>query len=277
MKIAVASGKGGTGKTTVSVNLALAAQEPIQLLDCDVEEPNAHIFLKGSEIQEKVVSILVPEIDKDKCDSCGLCSQFCAFNALLSCGDAPFFAPELCHGCGGCKRICPQKAIREVERRIGVVKTSTCGKISLVQGVLDIGVALAPPLIRAVQQEVNENGLAIFDAPPGTSCPVIATVRGADFVVLVTEPTPFGLNDLKLAVGMLREVKIPFGIVINRAEENDPLIVPYCAEEKLDVLAKIPDDRRIAEAYAKGTPAIDALPEYKKAFVSLLQKIREAA
>jgi len=276
MRIAVASGKGGTGKTTVAVNLALVAEGLVRLLDCDVEEPNAHLFLKTEQKNQRVVSISVPEIDEARCDGCAKCSEACAFHALVSFGTIPIFAPEMCHGCGVCTRICPQKAIHEVDKRIGVVEISQAGSIELVQGRLDVGVALAPPLIRAVKEEATGD-LVIIDAPPGTSCPVIATMRDADFVVLVTEPTPFGLNDLKLAIEVVRELGLPFGVVINRAVSDDGFVRPYLMEEKITVLTEIPDDRRIAEAYAKGTPIIEALPEYKKLFADLLEKIREAA
>jgi MinD superfamily P-loop ATPase len=276
MKIAIASGKGGTGKTTLAINLALAAKMPVRLLDCDVEAPNAHLFLRGDLMRQRIVTIPVPEVDEAKCDGCGMCSDFCAFNAIVSFGTIPVISQEMCHGCGGCMRVCPQKAIHEIDKRIGVVETFLCGAITLVQGKLDIGVALAPPLIRAVKEEAHGD-LVIIDAPPGTSCPVIATLREADFVVLVTEPTPFGLNDLRLAVDVVRELGLPFGVVINRAEEEDELVRPYLEAEKIALLATIPDDRRIAESYAKGQTIIDALPEYEDLFTKLLQKIREAA
>lgn len=275
MKIAVASGKGGTGKTTLSVNLALAANGAARLLDCDVEAPNAHLFLNGHIQSQRVVTIPIPEIDESKCDGCAKCSDFCAYNAIVSFGTVPVVAAELCHGCGGCKRVCPKKAIREVPHRIGVVETLQCGNITLVQGRLDVGVALTPPLIHAVKQEA-QGDLVIIDAPPGTSCPVIATLRDADFVVLVTEPTPFGLNDLMLAVDVVRELKLRFGVVINRAVENDDLVRPYLAREDIALLAEIPNDRRIAEAYAIGTPIIDAMPDYKPIFAGLLRTICEA-
>ena len=276
MRLAVASGKGGTGKTTLAVNLALAAEAPVCLLDCDVEAPNAHLFLKGNLLRQHRVTIPVPEVDATKCNGCGKCSDFCAFNAIVSFGTVPVIAPEMCHGCGGCMRVCPQKAIHEVDRRIGVVETLQSGMITLVQGRLDIGVALAPPLIRAVK-EASRDTFVIMDAPPGTSCPVIATLRDVDFVLLVTEPTPFGLNDLRLAVDVVRELGLPFGVVINRAGDTDDYIRPYLEEEKISLLAEIPDDRRIAQAYAKGLSLIDALPEYKPLFINLLRQIREAA
>ncbi|MDD3287490.1 MAG: ATP-binding protein [Alphaproteobacteria bacterium] len=276
MKIAIASGKGGTGKTTLAINLALAAKSPVHLLDCDVEAPNAHLFLRGDLIRQRIVTIPVPEVDEGKCDGCGLCSDFCAFNAIVSFGTIPAISHEMCHGCGGCMRVCPQKAIHETDKQIGVVEIFSCGAITLVQGKLDISVALAPPLIRAVKEEA-QGDLVIIDAPPGTSCPVIATLREADFVVLVTEPTPFGLNDLRLAVDVVRELSLPFSVVINRAEKGDGLVRPYLEAEKIALLTTITDDRRIAETYAKGQTIIDALPEYEVLFTKLLQKIRESA
>ena len=276
MKIAVASGKGGTGKTTLAVNLALAANGAAQLLDCDVEAPNVHLFLNGRIQRQRIVTIPVPEIDEARCNGCDECSAFCRYNAIASFGTVPVIMAELCHGCGGCMRICRRKAIREIPQRIGVVETLRCGAITLVQGRLDVGVALAPPLIHAVKEEA-QGDLVIMDAPPGTSCPVIATLREADFVVLVTEPTPFGLNDLTLAVETVRELGLPFGVVINRADGNDDLVRPYLEQEKISLLAEIPNNRRIAEAYARGTALLDAMPDYKPLFAGLLRTICEAA
>jgi len=206
MIIAVASGKGGTGKTTVAANLVRACGTDVALLDCDVEEPNAHLFIKGESCGEpEIVSIPVPEVDEALCDGCGECSRFCAYKALAVLNRRVLVFPEMCHGCGGCTRVCPKGAIREVPRRIGVVETIASGKVTLIQGRLDVGVAMAPPLIRAVKAHIPKTGDAVLDAPPGTSCPVIATLRETDRVVLVTEPTPFGLNDLRLAVAAVRE------------------------------------------------------------------------
>jgi MinD superfamily P-loop ATPase len=273
MILGVASGKGGTGKTTVSVNLARVAGIPVQLLDCDVEEPNAHLFLASALKSEETVAIPVPEVDESLCDACGECGRFCEYHAIVTFGTVPLVFPEMCHGCGGCTKVCPPKAIRERDRRIGTVETRESGNITLIQGRLDIGVAMAPPLIRAVKSRLKKDMPAILDAPPGTSCPVIATLRGTDYVLLVTEPTPFGLNDLRLAVDMVRALHIAFGVVINRADVGDERVHAFCREEGIPVLAEIPDDRRIAEAYSRGELIVDALPEYGAVFSGLLDNL----
>ncbi len=272
MILSVASGKGGTGKTTVSVNLAKVMNSDVRLLDCDVEEPNAHLFLQGVLNGEEVVNIPVPEIDKELCDGCGKCGKFCEYNALVSYGSVPIVFPEMCHGCGGCTLVCPRKAIREVDKRIGVVEIRQDEHIKLVMGKLDVGVAMAPPLIRAVKKHLSESQTAILDAPPGTSCPVIAAIRDTDFVLLVTEPTPFGLHDLKLSVDMVRELGLPLGVVVNRYGSGDDRVHEYCSQADVPVLLEIPDDRRIAEAYSRGQLIVDALPEYRDLFLDLLNK-----
>lgn len=273
MKISVASGKGGTGKTTVAVNLARSMGAPIQLLDCDVEEPNAHLFLKGERIKEDIVTIPIPQVDEDLCDGCGECGKFCEYHAIVTFGTAPLIFPEMCHGCGGCALVCPQKAISETGRRIGVVETRRLENITLITGRLDVGVALAPPLIRAVKEHLQNNGTTILDAPPGTSCPVITTVRDTDMVLLVTEPTPFGLHDLMLAVEMVRELQLPFGVIVNRMGSGDERVQAYCRRESIPILLAIPDDRRIAWHYSRGVLMVDALPEYRELFKTLKQKI----
>jgi len=278
MIIAIASGKGGTGKTTVALNLARVRGGDVQLLDCDVEEPNAHLFLQGKPVGEpEVVTLQIPEIDETLCDGCGACSRFCAYKALAVLGKRVLVFPEMCHGCGGCLRVCPKGAIREIPKRIGVVETLQAGAITLIQGRLDVGVAMAPPLIRAVKAHIPKTGDAILDAPPGTSCPVIATLRATDFVVLVTEPTPFGLHDLTLAVAVVRELQRPFGVVVNRAGSGDERVQAYCREEAISLLAEIPHDRRIAEAYSRGALAVEALPEYESLFQQLWSAIKEQA
>ena len=272
MILAIASGKGGTGKTTVSVNLARVLGSPVGLLDCDVEEPNAHLFLAGDLRSEENVTIPIPQVDESFCDGCGECSRFCEYHAIVSFGATPLLFPDMCHGCGGCAKVCPPKAIREVEKRIGVVETRDVGTITLIQGRLDVGVATASPLIRAVKARLQNGVHAILDAPPGTSCPVIATLRGADLVLLVTEPTPFGLYDLKLAVDMVRALGIPFGVVINRVGIGDERVHSFCRSEHIPVLLEIPDDRRIAEVYSEGRLIVEELPEYRGLFENLLER-----
>ncbi|MFA4973970.1 MAG: ATP-binding protein [bacterium] len=274
MILAIASGKGGTGKTTVSVNLARAIGSDVSLLDCDVEEPNCHLFLKGQSIRTETVGIPVPQVDESLCTGCGECGRICEYSAIVSFGAKPLLFPDMCHGCGGCTKVCPTKAISEVDRRIGVVETLKSGNITLIQGRLDVGVPMAPPLIRAVKARLQRGSAAILDAPPGTSCPVIATIRETDFVALVTEPTPFGLHDLTLAVDMVHELGILFGVVINRVGVGDERVHEFCRKEGIPILLEIPDDRRIAEAYSRGELVVDAFPEYQGLFQELYSRVR---
>lgn len=274
--IAIASGKGGTGKTTVAANLARVASIwglEVSYLDCDVEEPNGHIFLKPTIEISDPVHVPVPVVDEDKCTACGKCSAICQYSAIALLGKTVLTFPNLCHGCGGCVLVCPSGAITETGREVGVVEEGDANGVRFVHGRLRIGEAMSPPLIREVKKRIPRNGLAILDSPPGTSCPVIQSVRGSDFVVLVTEPTPFGLNDLKLAVEMLRVMELPFGVVVNRADVGDDVVFDYCAGESIEVLLRIPDDRRVAEAYSRGLLAVEALPEYAEMFTSLLDGV----
>lgn len=273
INLAVASGKGGTGKTTVAVNLARSANMEVQLLDCDVEEPNAHLFLKSEPLDSSEVSIPVPKVDEALCDGCGECADVCQFNAIAVPAGRPMLFPELCHGCGGCTLVCPARAITEIPRRIGVIKISQSKNVELVQGRLDVGVPTAPPLIREVVARARRDRLVIIDAPPGTSCPVIAAVRKADYVVLAADPTPFGLHDLKLTVDMMQEINQPFGVLINRVGAGDDRVHKFCADEGIDVLLEVPDDRRIAEAYSRGQLVVDVLPEYRDLFGQLVSRI----
>ena len=277
MIVAIASGKGGTGKTTVTVNLALSLSDDVQILDCDVEAPNAHLFLQAETSGHEVVGIPVPAIDSSLCNQCGECSRICQYNAIAVLGARVMVFPELCHGCGGCTRVCPEEAITETMRPIGVIDRQRARHIDLVNGRLNVGEALVPPLIREVRARCNNDGIVLIDAPPGTSCPMIAAVRGSDFVVLVTEPTPFGLNDLALAVETVRALGIPCGIVINRAGSGDDRVHDYCTAEGLPILLEIPDDRRIAEAYARGLTLIDSVPDIRPLFASLADRIEVLA
>ena len=279
MVIAVASGKGGTGKTTIAVGLALSLGNT-EFLDCDVEEPNSHIFLKPKITLTEWVNIPVPKVNEDRCSYCGKCAQVCAYNAMAVVKERVLVFTGLCHGCGGCKLLCPEDAIEEVNRPIGVLQKGKAGSILFTHGKLNVGEALAVPLVRAVKRASLENHphnnqVTIIDVPPGTSCPVIESVKGSDFCLLVTEPTPFGLNDLVLAVETLRKLKIPFGVVINRADVGDKKVDQYCKDEKIPILMRIPMDRDIAIAYSKGIPIIEAKPAYKKDFLRLYQKMEE--
>ena len=273
MIISVASGKGGTGKTTISVNLALSIPSA-QLIDCDVEEPNSHLFIKP-EIKNKIpVYIPVPEINKEKCNFCGKCQEVCAYNAIAVLKNKVLVFSDLCHGCGACSFLCPQGAIEEVKKEIGFVEVGDKKDLQFVHGKLNIGEVMAPPIIRAVKKYSNPTRTVIIDAPPGTSCPVIESIKKSNFCILVTEPTPFGLNDLELAVKVVRKIDISFGVVINRSDLGNKDTENFCKKEKIPVLMKIPFRREIAEIYSKGEIIIESLPEYEKDFRALYEKIK---
>lgn len=277
MRIAVASGKGGTGKTTVATNLAyVAAQDgaSVAYLDCDVEEPNGHLFLKPNMKDATPVTVPVPQVDARTCVNCGECAEFCEFNAIVCIGDKVLLFPELCHWCGGCTLVCPVNAITEHPRRLGETVQGDADGICFVHGLLDIGEAKSTPIIKAVKNAADGQDLVFVDAPPGTSCPVIETLHEADFVILVTEPTPFGLNDLRLAVGMVRAMGLPFGVVINRAGMGNDEVQDYCNAESVPILEQIPDDRQVAEAYSRGAMAAEVLPDYADRFRNLLATIQ---
>lgn len=273
LTIAIASGKGGTGKTTVALNLARILKGSVQLLDCDVEEPNVQLFLKGRAVSQEVISVQVPELEASLCQGCGKCANFCRFGAIAVPKGQPIIFDELCHACGGCVMVCPHKALHEVDKQIGLVDSYQLDGITLRQGKLKVGVPLAPPLIKAVKQNLQNDRPVIIDAPPGTSCPVVAALSGSDFVVLVTEPTPFGLHDLKLAVEMVFELKLRCGVVVNRMGIGDNRVHSYCQGQGIKLLAEIPDDRRIAEAYSRGEIAVDVLPEFESLFEKLWENV----
>jgi len=276
MQIAIASGKGGTGKTTVATNLARVAARDghgVAYLDCDVEEPNGHIFLKPEITTRQPVEVLIPRVDPKRCTLCGQCGEICQYSAIVRLGKQVLTYPELCHSCGGCRLVCPVEAITEAPRAIGTLETGQAGPIAFAQGMLNIGHPMSPPVIRAVKSTGLPGDLTIVDAPPGTSCPVIEAVRGADFVLLVTEPTPFGLHDLKLAVEMVRALGMPFAVVVNRAGLDGAELRAYCEAQRISVLAEIPDDRRLAEAYSRGVTATDLGEQYAAVFTRLLESI----
>ena len=277
MIITVASGKGGTGKTTVATNLAMSIGTNVQLLDCDVEQPNAHLFLKPVFERTETVATPVPAIDMDKCTLCGKCGELCVFKAIVVVGETVLPFEDLCHSCGGCMAICPEDAITEKGRVLGVIQKGHHNGIEFIHGKLRVGEAMSPPLIKEVLSFWDPPKLTIVDAPPGTSCPVIETMKPADFVLLVTEPTPFGLYDLQLAVGAAKILDIPCGLIINRSDMGDEKVNAYAAAEKLPILMEIPFDRRIAEAYSRGDMLVDVMPEWKAKFLGLYARITTLA
>jgi len=279
MIISIASGKGGTGKTLVATSLAfsLKDKQKVQLIDCDVEEPNDYILMKPKFTGSEPVLIPVPKVDESTCTYCGKCAQVCAYHAIAVLGEHVLTFHQLCHGCGACSYLCPEKAISEEGREIGVIEMGQSDGVAFVHGKLTVGEALAPPVIRKVKDKTNHDGTVIIDVSPGTSCPVVEAIKGSDFCLLVTEPTPFGLNDLVLAVETVRELDIPCGVVLNRAGVGDGKVEEYCSREHIPVLLTIPLNTEIARLYSQGTTLVEGMPEWKERFVALFDGIREIA
>jgi MinD superfamily P-loop ATPase len=277
MIISVASGKGGTGKTLVATSLAcsLKDRDRVQLLDCDVEEPNDHVFLKPTITRREKVDIPVPKVDEEKCTHCGKCAEVCAYNAIAVIGEHVLTFDQLCHGCGACSYLCPEKAISEEGREAGIVEWGSSDGVEFAHGKLTIGEAMAPPVIRKVKEQANHDGIVIIDVPPGTSCPVVEAVKDSDFCLLVTEPTPFGFNDLVLAVETVRELGIPCGVVLNRAGVGDGTVEEYCRKENIPIMLTIPLDTGIASLYSKGITLSEGMPAWRESFPGLFDRIRE--
>ncbi len=274
--IAIASGKGGTGKTTIATNLAVVAAslgKAVQYVDCDVEEPNGHIFMKPEVKERRKVTVDVPVVDADLCTGCGECGAMCQYGAIVCIKEHVLTFKELCHSCGGCQRVCPVGAIGMEPVEIGEIALGSARGVEFVDGTLQIGNVRSPALIKRVKECVEEDRLTILDVPPGTSCPVVAALRGVDFALLVTEPTPFGLNDLKLAVELARQLGLRFAVGINRYGLGDSGVEDYCRDEGIEIILKLADDRRIAEAYSSGRMVVDVLGEYKKEFLSVYDRI----
>ena len=277
MIVSIASGKGGTGKTLVATSLALSMKttHEVTLLDCDVEEPNDHIYMRPRQISAEAVSIPVPKVDEIRCIGCGMCHDVCAFNAIAVLGKKVLVFNELCHGCGACAALCPVGAISEVPHEIGIVEEGDADGIRFFDGVLTIGQPMAPPIIREVRRHTAPKGLTIIDASPGTSCPVVEAIRESDYCILVTEPTPFGLSDLRLAVETVRELGLRHGAIINRCDIGDDRTEEYLRDEHIPVLMRIPLDERIARTYSRGIPLVEAFPEYRAVFLDMFTKITE--
>ena len=277
MIISVASGKGGTGKTLVATSLALSLKdrEQVQLLDCDVEEPNDHIFLKPVITRREAVSIPVPRVNEETCTYCGKCAEVCVYHAIAVFSRNTLVFPHLCHGCGACSYLCPEKAITEEPREIGVVESGYADGVAFAHGKLSIGEPMATPVIRRVKQQASRDGIVVIDVSPGTSCPVVESIKDSDFCILVTEPTPFGLNDLALAVETVRELNIPCGIVLNRTGIGDSGVEEFCHKENLPILLTIPLDMKIARDYSRGVTLVQCMPQWKESFLRLFERIQE--
>jgi len=274
MIISVASGKGGTGKTLVATSLALSLEKSdVQLLDCDVEEPNAYLLLRPTITQSQPVSIPIPKVDETKCTYCGKCSEVCVYHAIAVLKKRVLIFPEICHGCGACSYLCPEEAISEEGREIGVVEKGHSDGIEFVQGKLTIGEAMAPPVIRKVKEYVKPDRTVLIDVSPGTSCPVVEAIKGSDFCLLVTEPTPFGFSDLVLAVEVVRKLEIPCGVIVNRAGVGDSKVEDYCLKESIPILLKIPLDIQIAKLYSRGIPLVQGMPQWREAFLRISNDI----
>jgi len=282
MIISVASGKGGTGKTTIATSLALSLDRELQFIDCDVEEPNAHIFLKPEINASETVGLPVPRIDPGRCVLCGHCQEVCAYNAIAVTSLQVLTFPELCHSCGACALLCPQQAIEEIPREIGTLETGALRTFSgrairFVHGRLNPKEVATPHLIRQVKARIEPDSLVIMDAPPGTTCPVVQTIKDSHFCILVTEPTPFGFHDLKLIIELLKQIRIPHGVVINRCDIGDRQVESFCEEQQIPVLMRIPFSLDIARMYSRGVALIEADRQYRRKFQEMFEIIEPRA
>ncbi|HZK25675.1 MAG TPA: ATP-binding protein [Oscillospiraceae bacterium] len=274
MKIAILSGKGGTGKTTVATSL-VASLPACQYIDCDVEEPNGYIFLNPEVTNTIAVNVRVPKVDQDKCSGCGSCAEACQFNALAVVKDKVLVFPEICHHCGACLLACPEGAISEIDREIGVVEANADN--TFLQGRLNIGEPLSIPVIQQLKKHLHGELPIILDCPPGASCAVVQSIEDCDYCILVAEPTPFGLHDLQIAVRLVKLMQIPCGVVSNKATPGNNTIQDFCAEHELELLMEIPFSREIAAAYSRGILPVTTCPEWQEKFCALYQKVEKGA
>ncbi len=282
MIVSVASGKGGTGKTTVAASLSRVWDRTLTLVDLDVEEPNLHLFLHPVITENSAAHLEIPVIDESRCTSCGQCSDLCQFKAIALMGSILLTFPEMCHGCGGCMAVCPEAALSPGKRELGEISVGHSGPVGFLMGRLRVGEAMSPPLMRMVKAKLSriigeDERDAIIDAPPGVSCPAVSAVMDSDVIVLVTEPTPFGLHDFKLAWEAFAPLGKPMGAVINRAGIGNDEVYRFCTEKRIPLLAELPFDRTIAEAYAHGRVIADVSPQLRGLFGSLRERIHELA
>ncbi|MCF7927646.1 MAG: ATP-binding protein [Spirochaetales bacterium] len=283
MTISIASGKGGTGKTTIATSLALAVADQakddktvnVRLIDVDVEEPNSALFLNPEYTDQTDHNMLVPRVKEDKCTSCGICVKTCAYGALALLKDQLLVFDKMCHSCGACLIACPEDALFEEPRPIGRINRGRSGNLAFTEGRLNTGEALAPPIVRGLKDEINSEEISILDAPPGTSCSMVAAIRKSDYALLVTEDSPFGLHDLELAVDVVRDLEVPFSVFINREEEENQQVRPWCEQRNIDVIGALPYSEDVARAYSRGEPVVEALPEYRKLFLDVFHDINK--